>query len=75
MFHALVNTLFGCSHKRTTFPISPRRSGNGAARGGAHVTCLDCGQEFSYDWKTMQVGLQVSERTSAAQPEVLRRTA
>ena len=52
MFQSLIDTLFGCSHQRTTFPLTPaRRSGH-----GAYVTCLDCGKEFAYDWKTMRIG-------------------
>lgn len=69
-----VFSLFGCSHKRLTFPMTARRSANGSHRGGAHVTCLDCGQEFAYDWDTMQVGKQVAPRATA-QPVVARRTA
>jgi hypothetical protein len=61
MFQSLIDTLFGCSHQRTTFPLTPaRRNGVPALsttqRGGTYVTCLDCGKEFAYDWKTMRVG-------------------
>ena len=68
MLQSLFDTLFGCSHQRTTFPITPAR-GN-ATRRGTYVTCLDCGKEFAYDWKSMQVGQQVAERAAAgaAQP-------
>ncbi|MBS1857295.1 MAG: hypothetical protein JST11_18150 [Acidobacteria bacterium] len=54
--------------------MTPRRSANGLGRANAHVTCLDCGQEFAYDWNTMQVGKQVAARTTAA-PVVAGRTA
>jgi hypothetical protein len=61
MFQSLIDTLFGCSHQRTTFPLTPaRRNGSPAIstaqRNGPYVTCLDCGKEFAYDWKTMRVG-------------------
>jgi len=70
MFQSLIDTLFGCSHQRTTFPLTPaRRSGspalNGAQRIGTYVTCLDCGKEFAYDWKAMRVGQAVTERVAA----------
>jgi hypothetical protein len=61
----LLNALFGCSHKRTTFPITPSRSSRlsgGAPRGGTYVACLDCGKEFDYNWKEMRVS------SSAAAP-------
>jgi hypothetical protein len=69
-------SLFGCSHKRTTFPLTPGRSAAGHARNGTYVACLDCGKEFSYDWKTMQLGEQVAAPARVApQPIVIRRTA
>lgn len=55
MFVSLLNSLFGCSHDKTTFPITPNR------RGRTYVACLGCGKEFDYDWKTMQMGAQVSK--------------
>lgn len=54
MLTALFDSLFGCSHRRTTFPISPRRSGN-AGRTQPYVACLDCGAEFAYDWTEMRI--------------------
>jgi hypothetical protein len=54
----LLNALFGCSHKRTTFPITPSRRSRlsaGDSRGGTYVACLDCGKEFDYNWKEMRV--------------------
>jgi len=61
MFQSLIDTLFGCSHQRTTFPLTPARRSGGTVlsatqRNGTYVTCLDCGKEFAYDWKTMRVG-------------------
>lgn len=45
----LIEFLFGCSHKRTTFPQS--------ARGAAYATCscIGCGKEFVYSWRDMKI--------------------
>jgi hypothetical protein len=60
MLQSLIDTLFGCSHQRTTFPLTPiRRNGadfSGTQPNGTYVTCLDCGKEFAYDWKAMRIG-------------------
>ena len=58
--HRVVNLLFGCSHSRTTFPLTPTRKSAGpavpgAARFGMYVTCLDCGKELAYDWEEMKI--------------------
>lgn len=43
----LLRLLFGCRHKRFTFPQT---------HGGVtHVACLDCGRELPYSWKEMRV--------------------
>lgn len=75
MFQSLLNSLFGCSHQRTTFPLTPARrmAGNSLSatlRNGTYVVCLDCGKEFAYDWKAMRVGQPVMNpvATSTAQP-------
>ena len=50
--------VFGCSHKKTTFPIS-RTKTTAAQRGApknAYVVCLECGAEFDYDWQAMKIG-------------------
>jgi len=60
MFNTLISSLLGCSHKRTTFPLTPGRSSGGISRSGTYVACLDCGKEFAYDWKTMQIGEAVA---------------
>jgi hypothetical protein len=63
----LFNILFGCAHKRTTFPLTPaRKTGSGPAQ--TYVVCLDCGKQFTYDWKSMQRGELVD--LSAESPEV-----
>lgn len=66
MLQSLFNSLFGCSHQRTTFPITPTRKNTGnTARNGMYITCLDCGKEFDYDWKSMRVGQPVVDRVAA----------
>jgi hypothetical protein len=63
----LFNIFFGCAHKRTTFPLTPaRKTGSGPTQ--TYVVCLDCGKQFTYDWKSMQRGELVD--LSADSPEV-----
>ena len=58
MIDTLFNVFFGCSHRRTTFPLTPvRTSGGGPAQ--TYVVCLNCGKQFTYDWRTMQRGERV----------------
>lgn len=58
----LIDTLFGCSHKRTSFPITPSRryqltlTSDGSRKKRTYVVCLECGQEFDYNWKEMRLG-------------------
>jgi len=60
MLRSFFDLLLGCSHQRTTFPLTPRRS-------GTYVVCLDCGKEFAYNWKEMRLGPAVAA-TAAASP-------
>lgn len=63
MLQLILNSLFSCSHTRTTFPQTPGRrnpaQAPGATRNGTYVVCLDCGKEFAYDWAGMRVGQPV----------------
>jgi hypothetical protein len=54
----LIETIFGCAHHRTTFPITPSRNTKRpeGARRGTYIVCLDCGKEFDYNWKEMRMG-------------------
>lgn len=50
--------LFGCHHKRTTFPRSTKtgvRTSGMMRQAANYVVCLDCGKEFSYDWQQMRI--------------------
>jgi hypothetical protein len=70
MLNGVMNVLFGCAHRRTTFPITPARKAGfspvtSGARHGTYVVCLDCGKEFGYNWSEMRVGEPVTARVAA----------
>jgi hypothetical protein len=69
MLNNLFNTFLGCSHRRTTFPITPaRKVGFPPALGKRHstyVACLDCGKEFGYNWSEMRIGDPVAAPVTA----------
>ena len=74
MLRFVLNFLFGCSHQRTTFPLTPVRRSSGhpiphSARFGTYVVCLDCGKELTYDWDEMRVSGPVAPRQPAAQAQ------
>jgi predicted transcriptional regulator len=50
---SLFDIVFGCWHKRCSFPITLRAScvapTLAASVTEAYVVCLDCGHEFPYD--------------------------
>ena len=54
---SVFDMLFGCAHKRCSFPITVRgkRRSGAAAVTGTYVVCLDCGHEFPYDWNQMKL--------------------
>ena len=65
----ILDVIFGCWHKRTTFPITQRKGQRrGQARRGAYVVCLDCGKEFDYNWEKMRIVSSRSEESYAAAP-------
>lgn len=63
MIPSLLDLLFGCSHKRTTFPLSRRKHGILCA---PYIVCLECGREFPYDWEEMKV-VKAQEGTAVHQ--------
>jgi hypothetical protein len=69
MLNNLWNALMGCSHRRTTFPITPsRKAGFSPVLGQRHstyVVCLDCGKEFGYNWAEMRIGEPVAATLSS----------
>lgn len=69
---SLLNLLFGCPHRRTTFPMTPTGKSaapvaSGMVRGETYVVCLDCGKELAYNWDEMRVGGPVPQRGPAAE--------
>ncbi len=70
MLNSLIESIFGCAHRRTTFPFTPSRSSRRSegARRGTYIVCLDCGKEFDYNWKDMQIGAQLEPLPIHAQP-------
>jgi hypothetical protein len=63
----IIDGLFGCSHKHCSFPFTTKpgqRRSQAAAVTGTYVVCLDCGQEFAYDWQEMRI---VTGREKAGQ--------
>ena len=58
MIANLLDVLFGCCHKRYSFPITVKavkRRNQASSVTGTYVVCLDCGKEFPYDWREMRV--------------------
>lgn len=54
----LFDLIFGCPHKRFSFPIKVKgkmRRNEAASVTGTYVVCLECGKEFPYDWNEMTV--------------------
>jgi hypothetical protein len=58
MMDSLSNFLFGCRHRRTSFPQS-RAKRLGAPQEDMYVVCLDCAKRFHYDWDQMRIGAPV----------------
>ena len=55
---SLFDLVFGCSHRRRSFPLTTRgarRRIPAAAITRTYVVCLDCGKEFPYDWREMKI--------------------
>jgi hypothetical protein len=53
--------LAGCSHRRQSFPFTPRSVGGVRRQAGTEtetcVVCLDCGRQMAYDWTLMRIAL------------------
>lgn len=63
MLSSFLNAVFGCAHRRTSFPVTPSKSSSrgmqlaaDGSRRGTYVVCLDCGKEFDYNWAEMRIG-------------------
>jgi hypothetical protein len=71
---SLYDVLFGCSHKRCSFPITVRgraRRTEAASLTGTYVVCLDCGHEFPYDWNQMKMIRSARETSRVSQPATI----
>ena len=57
MLNSVIRAIFGCAHKRTTFPLTPSRKSkvSEGTPSNTYVVCLNCGQEFDYSWKEMRI--------------------
>jgi hypothetical protein len=58
MVGKLFDFLFGCWHRRLSFPITLRvgvRRDVTSSLAGTYVVCLDCGKELPYDWTEMKL--------------------
>jgi hypothetical protein len=64
MIRSILTRVFGCHHKRSTWPITPVRS-PGAPGGETYVVCLDCGRQFVYDWGRMRIGERIGQSSDA----------
>ena len=65
----ILDMLFGCWHKRLSFPISGKRGQRrpfAAQQTGTYVVCLDCGREFAYDWHKMRIVARRKKQDQAA---------
>jgi len=70
----LLDLLFGCRHRHTSFPVSPAVK-PGAPQAAIYIVCLDCGKHFQYDWEHMRVGAPIENRAPSKSPNPHSRTA
>ena len=72
---SLFDLVFGCWHKRCSFPLTVRgklrRSTTAASLTGTYVVCLDCGREFPYDWSEMKMLASRPRNGWAAEPATI----
>jgi hypothetical protein len=64
MIDSILNLLFRCSHSRLTRPMTPVLK-TGRPHGDTYIVCLDCGKQFEYDLKTMQMGKAIDHSHDA----------
>ncbi len=56
MLLKLWHFLYGCRHRKYTFPITIGANRRFAGTKHTYVVCLDCGKELPYDWTRMKIG-------------------
>lgn len=54
----LANAICGCSHRKTTFPIT--------LLANTYVVCLECGRHLPYDWSRMKLAGRLRVWTAPA---------
>jgi len=71
MIGSIFQLLFRCPHKRLTRPIT-RVTKPGVPGRETTVVCLDCGQQFAYDWNHMRVGKPImpSQDSGVLRPDM-----
>ena len=68
MLSSLWDVFFGCHHTNYSFPMSSKslkQRSAAATETGTYVVCLDCGQEFAYDWRQMKVVSRIQQAPAA----------
>jgi hypothetical protein len=55
---SIFTLLFHCQHKRISGPITLSTK-PGVPQADTYVVCLDCGDQFSYDWNRMRIGERI----------------
>ena len=65
MLQVVLNTLLGCSHRKTTFPLTTQRKTEAYTRRSTYVVCGRCGAEFAYDWHSMRIQKVLHKRPPA----------
>ncbi len=67
MVSELLDAVFGCRHKRYSFPMTVRSGpAGGVQRKMTYVVCLDCGKQLHYDWQAMKVVTATADSARAA---------
>lgn len=72
MLSIVANWLFGCAHRRTSFPITFRNASNyrkSSQSAETYIVCLDCGKRFAYDWAAMCIAKQPAEAAVSTRAE------
>ena len=76
MLSTMANWLWGCSHRRTSFPITFRNAAGSRKPQSTetYVVCLDCGKHFAYDWAAMRIMKQPAGEADETRVEKESRT-
>lgn len=76
MLQACVEFLLGCQHRHLSFPVvSQEDRERDGVHAQPHVTCLDCGREFWYDWTRMRQTSERPRQLSGSRPRLPQKVA